>query len=175
MFMKAILTLSTIALALLANIGIADEQMQHRQEIKQNEVAKMSLEENKQLVRRFYEAIERGDFDALHDMVHPDFVFYNQVDVPRPGVAGLVEAEKKNFDAFESFRFPIETLVAEGDKVAAYMLFEGKGYRNDVFGVPPTGKDVRISLMMLLTIKGGKIIEKRAHFDVGDVRRQLSP
>lgn len=134
----------------------------------------MSIQRNKQLVREFYAAIERGDFDALHDMVHPDFVFYNQVDTPHPGVAGLVESEKKNFDAFESFRFPIETLVAEGDKVAAYMLFEGKGYRTDVMGVPPNGQDVRISLMMLLTIKDGKVLEKRAHFDVGDIRRQLT-
>jgi len=134
----------------------------------------MSLEENKDLVRRFYAAIERGDFDALHDMVHPEFVFYNQVDVPRPGVQGLVDAEQKNFDAFESFRFPIETMVAEGDKVAAYMLFEGEGYRSDVFGVPASGKNLRISLMMLLTIEDGRIIEKRAHFDVGDIRRQLA-
>jgi steroid delta-isomerase-like uncharacterized protein len=134
----------------------------------------MSLEENKQLVQRFYAAIERGDFDALNDMVDPGFVFYNQVDVARPGVQGLVDSEKKNFDAFESFRFPVETMVAEGDKVAAYMLFEGKGYRSDVFGVPASGKDVRVSLMMLLTIKDGRIVEKRAHFDVGDIRRQLA-
>ena len=134
----------------------------------------MSLEENKALVQRFYATIERGDFDALNDMVHKDFVFYNQIDIPRPGVAGLVEAEKKNFDAFESFIFPIDVMVAEGDRVAAYMRFEGKGYRSDVFGVPASGKSVRISLMMLLTIKDGKILEKRAHFDVGDIRRQLS-
>ncbi len=134
----------------------------------------MSLEENKQLVRRFYAAIERGDFDALYEMTDPEFVFYNQIDTPRRGVPGLVDSEKKNFDAFESFRFPIEAMVAEGDKVAAYMLFEGMGYRSDVFGIPASGKNVRISLMMLLTIKAGRIVEKRAHFDVGDIRRQLA-
>ena len=69
----------------------------------------------------------------------------------------------------------IDALVAEGDKVAAYMRFEGKGYRTDIFGdVPPRGQNVRISLMMLLTFKDGKIVEKRAHFDVGDIRRQLA-
>ena len=134
----------------------------------------MSIEQNKQLVKRFYAAIERGDFDALHDMVHPDFTFYSQIDTPKPGVQGLVESEKPSFEAFESFIFPIDALVAEGDKVAAYMRFEGKGYRTNVFGdVPPRGQNVRISLMMLLTFKDGKIIEKRAHFDVGDLRRQL--
>lgn len=130
--------------------------------------------QNKQLVQRFYETIERKDFDALAPMVHEDFVFYNQVDTPHPGLEGLVESEKKNFDAFESFTFPVVSMVAEGDQVAAYMYFEGKGYRSDVFGVPANGKDVRISLHMLLTIKDGKIIEKRAHFDVGDIRRQLT-
>ena len=134
----------------------------------------VSIEENKQLVRRFYAAIERGDFDALHDMVHKDFVFYSQIDTPKPGVKGLVDSEKPSFDAFESYIFPIDILVAEGDKVAAYMRFEGKGYRTDIIGVPPRGQDVRMSLMMLLTIKDGKIIEKRAHFDSADFRRQVS-
>jgi|TARA_R110002096_G_scaffold198229_6_gene381975 steroid delta-isomerase-like uncharacterized protein len=134
----------------------------------------MSLEANKQLVRRFYAAIEKGDFDALHDMVHDDFVFYSQIDTPKPGVQGLADSEKPSFDAFDSFIFPIDTLVAEGDKVAAYMRFEGKGYRTDIFGVPARGQNVRISLMMLLTVRDGKIVEKRAHFDVGDIRRQLA-
>jgi len=134
----------------------------------------MTLEENKALVRRFYAAIERGDFDALPAMCTEDFVFYNQVDTPWRGVVGLVASEQKNFDAFESFRFPVETLVAEGDKVAACMLFEGQGYRSDVFGAPASGKPLRISLMMLLTVRDGRIAEKRAHFDVGDIRRQLS-
>jgi steroid delta-isomerase-like uncharacterized protein len=134
----------------------------------------MSLEANKQLVRRFYAAIEKGDFDALYDMVHDDFVFYSQIDNPRPGVQGLVDSEKSSFDAFDSFVFRIDTLVAEGDKVAAYMRFEGKGYRTDALGVPPRGQNVRISLRKLLTVRDGKIIEKRAHFDTGDVRRQLA-
>jgi steroid delta-isomerase-like uncharacterized protein len=134
----------------------------------------MSLEDNKDLVRRFYAAIERGDFDALPAMCTEDFVFYNQVDTPWCGVQGLVDSEQKNFEAFESFRFPIETLVAEGDKVAACRLFEGKGYRSGVDGVPASGREVRLSLMMLLTIRDGRIAEKRAHFDVGDIRRQLS-
>ena len=95
-------------------------------------------QENKALVKRFYEAIEQKNFDALHAMCHADFVFYNQLDTPHPGVDGLIAAEKKNFDAFESFRFPIETLIAEGDKVAAYMIFEGRNQIGPCVGASPT-------------------------------------
>ncbi len=134
----------------------------------------MSIETNKVLVKRFYEAIVRLDFDAMNSMVHKDFVFYPQVDTPFPGVAGLVQSEKKSFEAFESFRFPVVTMIAEGDKVAAYMYFEGKNHCAESFGIPPTGRNIRISLLHMLTIKDGKIVEKRAHFDMGDVRRQLT-
>ncbi len=130
--------------------------------------------ENKVLVKRFYEAIEQKNFDALDEMCHDDFVFYNQIDTPHPGVEGLIAAEKRNFDAFESFRFPIETLIAEGDKVAAYMIFEGRNQIGPCVGASPKGSDCRFSLLMLLTIKDGKIVEKRAHFDTGDIYRQLT-
>ena len=134
----------------------------------------MSIEANKALVQRFYQTIERLEFDALGSMVHEDFIFYPQVDTPFPGVAGLVESEKQSFEAFESFRFPVVTLIAEGDKVAAYMYFEGRNHCAESLGIPPTGRDIRISLLHMLTIKDGKILEKRAHFDMGDVRRQLT-
>jgi steroid delta-isomerase-like uncharacterized protein len=134
----------------------------------------VNTEPNKALVRRFYEAIERKDFAALTPMVHPDFVFYNQVDTPYKGLDGLIESEKKNFEAFETFVFPIVDIIAERDKVAVYMMFEGKGYRSNVFGIPANGRSLRMSLCMWLTLKDGKIIEKRAHFDVGDIRKQLT-
>ena len=59
-----------------------------------------SDETNKELVRRFYEAIGREDYEALKEYAHPDFVFYQQIDAPFYGAEGLVESEKKNFDAF---------------------------------------------------------------------------
>lgn len=134
----------------------------------------MSIEDNKKLVKRFYEAIERMDFDALHDMVHEDFVFYVQVDTPRPGVQGLIDSEKAAFQSYESFEFPVVAMVAEGDRVAAYMHFIGRGYNGGNPAIPANGRDIRISLMHLLTFKDGKIIEKRAHYDGLDAMRQLT-
>jgi ketosteroid isomerase-like protein len=64
----------------------------------------MSVQANKELVRRFYETIEQENYGALKDFCHEDFVFYPQVDTPFPGVDGLVQSEKKNFDAFPGFK-----------------------------------------------------------------------
>ena len=132
----------------------------------------MSLEYNKKLVSKFYETIANEDYDALHEFCHEDFVFYPQVNTPFPGVEGLTESEKKNFDVFSDSTFSIKELLAEGDLVAAYMEFTGT-HTGTFCGIEPTNKKVHFSLMMFLRIKDNKIIEKRSHVDVNDVIRQL--
>ena len=134
----------------------------------------MNIEENKDLVNNFYEAIDREDYDAAAEFLHKDFLFYFQVDSPILGVAGFVASEKKNFDAFDPFSFRIQEMLTDGDKVAAYMIFEGKHTKSSVFGIEPKGNFVRFSLLMLLTIQDGKIIEKRAHFDQADILAQVA-
>jgi predicted ester cyclase len=135
---------------------------------------KNNIEENKQLVRDFYQSIEREDYTTTAQYCHEDFTFYLQVDQPIKGAEGFVASEKKNFDAFKGFTFKIQELLCEGDKVAAYLIFEGKHTSAPIFNTEPTGNKVRFSLFMLLTIKDGKIIEKRAHFDHSDVQSQVT-
>jgi predicted ester cyclase len=134
---------------------------------------KNTIEENKQLVRDFYESIEKEDYNTTAKYCHEDFTFYLQVDEPIKGAEGFVKSEKKNFDAFKGFTFKIHELICEGDKVAAYLIFDGKHTSATIFNIEPTGNQVRFSLFMLLTIKDGKIIEKRAHFDHCDVKAQV--
>lgn len=133
----------------------------------------MAVESNKELVRRFYDAIGQENYDALREFCHKDFVFYPQVDTPFAGVEGLVESEKKNFDAFNDFKMPIKELFAEGELVATYMDFTGT-HTGTFLGIAPTGKTVHFSLMMFLRIKDSKIIEKRSHVDVNDILRQIT-
>jgi predicted ester cyclase len=134
----------------------------------------MSTDVNKQVVRQFYDALEKEDYAAAAQLCHPGFVFYVQMDTPIYGAEGFIASEKKNFAGFPGFSFKIERLTAEGDHVAAYLVFEGRHTGGVVDGIAPSGKLLRFSLLMLLTIADGKIIEKRAHFDHKDIHRQLS-
>lgn len=38
---------------------------------------------------------------------------------------GLIESEKKNFDAFPDFKMPVQSIIAEVDQAAVYLMFEG--------------------------------------------------
>ncbi|TAP44944.1 ester cyclase [Arthrobacter sp. S39] len=132
----------------------------------------MGLEENKKLVVRFYDALKRKDSDAAASLCDEGFVFYNQVDTPRNGIQGFLASEQKNLDAFEGYSMDIET-IAEGDNVVAYIVFEGDQSR-EIFGIPPKGAHLRMSMCNLFRVKNGKFIEKRAHFDRLDHMEQLN-
>lgn len=131
----------------------------------------MSTENNIALVKSFYQYIEDNDYDAVAALCHDQFTFYSQVDTPLDTNAFLAQ-EKGNMDGFPGFTFRIQHIFAQDDKVACYMVFEGI-HSAPMHDLPPTGKKVRFSLMMLLTIKEGKIIEKRAHLNDADIMKQL--
>ncbi|WP_341976040.1 ester cyclase [Microbacterium sp. LWO13-1.2] len=132
----------------------------------------MTKEQNKQMVVDFYAALERGDFDTAAAMCHEDFVFYSQVDSPRPGVRGFIEAEKKHLDCFEGFTMKVDT-IAEGERVAAYVDFEGP-QTQEFYGIAPSGRRLHMTMLNLFTVRDGKFIEKRAHYDRYDHMMQLS-
>ena len=125
----------------------------------------MSTDTNKAVVSAFYAALERGDFAALGQYCHKDFVFYSQVDTPKPGVDGFIASERAFFEECVDWKMPIHHMIAEGDTVAAYLVFEGT--------YAPTQRQLRFSLFMLLTLKDGLLIEKRAHFDPLEIGQQM--
>jgi len=124
----------------------------------------MSIDTNKAVVSAFYAALERADFAALGQYCHKDFVFYSQVDTPKPGVDGFIASERAFFEECTDWKMPIHHMVAEGDKVVAYLIFQGM--------YVPTQRHLRFSLLMLLTLKDGLLIEKRAHFDPLEIGQQ---
>ncbi|MFC9000720.1 ester cyclase [Streptomyces rochei] len=117
---------------------------------------------NARLVRRFYQTLEQGDYDTLTGMFHPDFVFYPQIDTPRPGAAGFIDAEKKHVDAFPGIRLTVTDTVAEGDRVGAYVVVEGT-QGGDYYAPPPPAR----SAHALLDVQPVHVQGRKDHREAG--------
>jgi steroid delta-isomerase-like uncharacterized protein len=132
----------------------------------------MGSEENKVLVRRYVEAIHRGNIDEGEEFLAPDFVFH------MPGTPGPLnrEAFRQLFTgllaAFPELEITNEEFVAEGDKVAGRWITSGT-QQGELWGIPPTGKQVEITSMDINRIAGGKIAERWHEFDALGMMRQL--
>ena len=124
----------------------------------------MSVEANKALVKQFYGHYQNEDWDGAKGLTAADYRFFHNVDTPSDRDAYFPH-EAENFQAIPGFKISVADMVAEGDKVAAYLIIERE---------QPAPK-FRFSLLNMITIKDGKIVEKRAHYDMQDILKQLNP
>lgn len=120
----------------------------------------MTEDPNKQVVRRFYEELwNRGNLDAADELVASDYVRHDlrPGDAP-PGPAGQKAVAQKFRAAFPDVKLQVESLVAEGDLVAArWTMF---GTHTGAWGdIAPTGRSVRFSGVNFFRIADQKIAE----------------
>ena len=135
----------------------------------------MSVEENKATVRRFFdEVINAGNLDQADEFVTSDYVEHQEL----PGAEGREGiGVAKGFlsmmrVAFPDFRFDIEDVIAEGDKVAARVVVRGT-HRGEMMGLAPTGKRVSTSGIEVFRFENDKIAEHWATFEALDMMQQL--
>ena len=100
-------------------------------------------DENKELVRRWFEAVNRHDIDSASMMVSPDLVIHNSTN---QGREGLIAELTYWLTAFSDVSVPVEALIAEGDLVAARHMVIGT-HTGEFLGVPSTGRQISVQEM----------------------------
>ena len=122
----------------------------------------MSLEEekNKALVRRFWEAVARGDIDAIDELLAADFVDHSTLAGQEPGREGYKQQVAEQHAALSDVRSPIEDQLAKGDKVVTRITWRSIHDRGEYFGLMPRDKEVVVTAMAMHRIEGGKIAEE---------------
>lgn len=122
----------------------------------------MGTAENKEIVRSFYEAGNRGDMDACFDLIADDIVWTNV------GSMSLSGTYRGKADLMENLLGPlfgrleagisstIDELIAEGDKVVA--LTSGTATTKD-------GKPYNNSYCQVIRVEDGKFVEVTEYMD----------
>ena len=120
----------------------------------------MSLEENKALIRRFYEEVwNKGNIAVVDDIFAPDYVRHDL----RPGIAPSGPEGQKAIArlfraAFPDTRMTLDLLIAEGDLVMGRWTTRAT-HTGEWGGVPPTGKQAVFTGVNIFRIAGGKVVE----------------
>jgi len=133
----------------------------------------MSIEENKALMRRFYEEISKGNLAILDELMAANVVEHSPfVPEQAPGRQGILESFTMIRIVFPDLRITVEDIVAEGDKVVSRGTFSGT-HKGEFMGIAPTGKQITVGLIEIVRIVAGKMVE---HWNVVDnlgMMRQL--
>jgi steroid delta-isomerase-like uncharacterized protein len=133
----------------------------------------MSTEANKKLVRRFYEEIDKGNLDAMDELVAEDYIDHSPPPFPgfEPGRQGLKQAFRLFWDATPGTH-DIEDQIAEDDKVVTRLTARGT-QQGDLPGIPATGNRMIMTATVIHRIENGKLAEKWSDKDVLGMLQQL--
>jgi predicted ester cyclase len=105
----------------------------------------MSLEQNKALVLRLVEAVNRSDLDVLDEVADGEIAR-----AARRWIGPFRES-------FPDFSMEMVDLIAEGDKVVAHFLCSGT-HQGEWQGVPATGRRFeRVDEIYIFQIANGKL------------------
>ncbi len=105
----------------------------------------MSLEDNKDLIRRY--------LDAISGNPKPRELIERFVTDP-----DLVEHILQSEAAFPKYRLEVEEMIAESDLVTVRGTVKGVN-SGPLKGMPPTKRDVRFSIFITYRVADGKIVE----------------
>jgi steroid delta-isomerase-like uncharacterized protein len=132
----------------------------------------MSTEDNKTLVRRFYEdAFNQRNLALVDELCSTTHVFHN----PPTTLHGREEFKQLlsvYLTAFPDARFTVEDEIAEGEKVTSRYTFRGT-HQGELMGIPPTGKQVTVTGIIINRIAGGQSVEGWLNFDALGLLQQL--
>ena len=117
-----------------------------------------------ELLERGYAALQRGDLDAMLEMIDPQVEIRDRPESPDAGVyhgrEGALEALGLNDDAFESFELVPERFVEIGAQVVVILMLHVRGRES--------GITVEERIAHLWTVRNGRATRLQVYTDPDD-------
>jgi predicted ester cyclase len=121
-------------------------------------------EQNKALITRLFEELDKGNAEIINELFASDAVSYSPSGSTTPSSPKeLVEMTKMFYDAFPDLAHSIEELIASGDKVIARIIATGTH----------DGNTIELSFIVIVHIENGKFVEQRQEIDMLGFMQQL--
>jgi predicted ester cyclase len=140
---------------------------------REEEAAVSSAEENKAIVRSFLEEVAKGNLDVIDELLSPDFVDRSLVHGQGPTREDFKRSNREFLEAFSAISFTIEEQIAEGDTVVTKYRHIGVPH-GEFAGLPPSGKQETVEVIIIHRLSGGKITEEWSTIDVRPVWENLA-
>jgi len=160
--LKRILALTTLGF-LFAMLGCATVQ----------KGGELSEQEAKALTAQLSDIWNKGDLALVDKVFAPEFI-RGEVDVAPP----IIDSDAlKNYiaavrTAYPDFNFQIDEIIVKGDRLIYRGTITGTN-TGPFYGMPPTGKKIKVSYVSICRIVDGKFAEALIYYNDAAILKQL--
>jgi steroid delta-isomerase-like uncharacterized protein len=120
----------------------------------------MSTETNKAIVRRMYEQVwSKHQVDLVEEFYTEDTILHAASFPSRSGLEAVREDVAMMLNVYPDIQVAEEDMIAEGDKVVVRWTMRAT-HQGELLGIPPTGKQVTTTLIIIYRLVNGKIAEE---------------
>ncbi len=122
-------------------------------------------EENKSVIRKYYELLDRGDFEGISALC-ADNLQWKFTGQPAPLTKDTLPGLFQGFRAaFPDMIHTLDTQHSDGDWVVTPLTFRAT-HTGDLMGIPPSGKKVEFRAINIHRVSEGKMVEAETVFDM---------
>lgn len=129
------------------------------------------LDENKQVIRGAFEALNSRDREAFVGIHTKDCLLHNHNEEVR-GIDAITEQQFEIFDGFPDMRYNRKEILAEGDLVACRWQVSGT-HEGTFESIPPTDQRVEVTASGIFRLRDGKVAEVWLNYDRLGMMEQL--
>jgi steroid delta-isomerase-like uncharacterized protein len=124
------------------------------------------------LLDRWLDAVARRDVDALMDLYAANSLLESPMAGPGRGRDAVARAYETFFAAFPDLKLDAEEPLIDGDRVARVATVTGTDV-GGFMGLEPTGKPFRFPVVLLYTVRDGRIVQERRLYDFTGLLLQI--
>ena len=122
----------------------------------------------KEIVDRYWDAMEAGNLSGLDGLLAPDGVVTLPGGVRVEGPEQLTGLLQSYLEAFPGMRHEVVDYVESGNKIAVELritMTHSGPFRTPAGEIPPTGKTVTVESVDVITVEGGQVKSWHTYFD----------
>jgi steroid delta-isomerase-like uncharacterized protein len=130
-------------------------------------------EQNKEIVKRFFEELNKGNIEIMNELYAPEYGWYYSSITPKPMSREETIAFFRTFlKAFSDTHWTIQELFPLRDRIVAWVIVRGT-HEGEFLGIQAIGNKVEFNGFDMFRISNGKIVEEREETDMLGLYQQL--
>lgn len=131
------------------------------------------MKRNRDIVHRYYDAVNAKQREVFYEIVHPNFVNHGGTSGDIVGPKALIDSLDPFYQAMPDWHMSEDYVLAQGDRVGSRGTITGT-HLGSFMGVPPTGKKLSWTGIIIYRIDDdGKIVERWQDFDALGMLTQI--